>query len=189
MSTSSQFDLKQVLLDGEISNELTYERALIADRKLRMLCKENPRLEDIRLSLRRILERYEDEKWKPSSINTLQIQESDLAELIAEKERLFIKERKRIIKSKLKELGLNQQELGQLLGHPSKSYISELINGIYPFTLNDLVIINRLLQIKLENLIPTTLSVDQRKRIKDSLQALGNKKIRLSSADFDLVNN
>ena len=37
----THFDIKEIVESGSISNELDYERALIADRKLRLLAKEN----------------------------------------------------------------------------------------------------------------------------------------------------
>ncbi|MCB0516126.1 MAG: hypothetical protein R2798_05835 [Chitinophagales bacterium] len=36
-----QFDILQLIEVGKIQNELDFERALIADRKLRILSKEN----------------------------------------------------------------------------------------------------------------------------------------------------
>ncbi len=37
----TQFDISQLIKTGKILNELNFERALIADRKLRILSKEN----------------------------------------------------------------------------------------------------------------------------------------------------
>ena len=65
--------------------------------------------------------------------------------------------------------------------------MSELMNGISPFTLNDLIIINRLFKIDLTDLIPTTLPQRQRIKIKKSIQKIGSEKIKLSKDDFDLV--
>jgi len=187
MTMNTQFDIEKALTEGKITNELDYERALIADRKLRVLSKENPKLKAVRSQLRDLLGQYEGSNWKNSHVTEKKLRESDLAELIAEKERIFIQRRKRLIKSRLKKLSLTQQQLGSLLGHSSKTYMSELMNGVSPFTLNDLVVMNRILKIKLTDLVPTTLSQPQRTRIKSSIRKIGNDKVKLSSEDFDLV--
>jgi len=183
----TQFDIENVLEAGKLKNELEYERALIADRKLRVLCKENSRLKPVRKQLRDIIEKYEAKNWSSSEIDEVKLKESDLAELIAEKERQFIYHRKELIKKQLKKFDLNQQNLMILLGHKSKAHMSELMNGISPFTLNDLIIINRLLKIDLTDLVPTTISHKRRGQIKKSIQVIGAEKIKLSSDDFDLA--
>jgi antitoxin component HigA of HigAB toxin-antitoxin module len=184
----TQFDIEKVLGVGMLQNELEYERALIADRKLRILSKENSRLKSLREKLRDIIEKYETKNWSDNTvIDENQLIESDLAELIAEKERQFIQSRKKLIKKHLKKRSLNQQDLGVLLGHTSKTYMSELMNGVSPFTLNDLIVINRLFKIDLTNLIPTTLAQNQRIKIKNSIKKIGAEKIKLSKEDFDLV--
>jgi hypothetical protein len=61
------------------------------------------------------------------------------------------------------------------------------MNGVSPFTLNDLIVINRLLKIDLTDLIPTTLSHSQRVAIKRSIDKIGSKKLKLSKDDFDLA--
>ena len=184
----TQFDIEKVFEEGRLVSELEYERALIADRKLRVLSKENPRLKSIRKKLRDFIEKYDDKHWsKNSKIDDIKLTESDLAELIAEKERQFIQQRTSLIKERLKKLGLTQQHLMILLQHKSKTYMSELINGISPFTLNNLIVINRLLKIDLINLVPTTIAQKQRIQIKKSIQDIGTSKIKLSADDLDLV--
>ena len=96
-------------------------------------------------------------------------------------------QRRELIKKRLKMSGLNQQQLMLLLGHKSKTYMSELMHGISPFTLKDLIIINRLFKIGLVDLIPTTISQTQRAKIKKSIHELGTNNIKLSTEDFDLV--
>lgn len=90
-----QFDLSELIENGKIINELDFERALIADRKLRVLSKEDPKFKSVRKKLRNIIEQYENNNWRvESNISEKKLRESDLAELIAEKERLFIQRRK-----------------------------------------------------------------------------------------------
>ncbi len=155
----TQFDIRDLIKAGEIKNELDFERALIADRRLRVMSKKDAKYKELRKKLRDIIEKYEKSNWGLNSeISNEKIYESDMAEMLSEKERLFVQRRKELIKRKLKQLNLTQQDLGKILGHNSKSYMSELINGISPFSLKDLIIINRLLKIDLTDLIPTFLS-------------------------------
>ncbi len=98
----TQLDISKLLEFGKIQNELDLERALIVDRKLRVLSKEDSKYKAIRKKLRGLIEDYENKNWSSSSkITDKKIQESDLAELIAEKERQFIQNRKELIRKKL----------------------------------------------------------------------------------------
>jgi antitoxin component HigA of HigAB toxin-antitoxin module len=169
----------KILQKGSISSELELEKALIIERKLRLMMKENPELSESRNQLRTIIKEYEKLNWSRNAIiSDEKIEESDSAEFIAEKERQFLANRKEIIKSKLTELGINQQDLGMILGH-SKSYISELINGVNPFNLKDLIIIHNLFNIKLEILIPTTIPQKESRRIKTSILKINKPKLKL----------
>ncbi|MDO9612951.1 MAG: helix-turn-helix transcriptional regulator [Bacteroidota bacterium] len=184
----TDFDINKVIKQGKIQNELDFERALIADRKLRILSKENPDYVPVRKKLRDLIEDWEIKHWSADlEIADEKISESDLVGSIAEIERQFIEKRKNLIRARLKSLDLSQQALGILLGHNSKSYISELLNGITPFSLRDLIVINRLLKIDLTDLIPAFLSHNERIRIKASLEKLENTKLKLSKADFTMV--
>lgn len=184
----TQLDILKLLETGKIQNELDFERALIADRKLRVLSKEDSKYKVIRKKLRDLIEDYENKNWSTNSkITDKKIRESDLAELIAEKERQFIQNRKELIRKKLKILNVSQQDLGELLGHRSKSYMSELMNGVSPFSLKDLIVINRLLKIGLTDLVPTFLPQSDQVKIRSSIQKLDNPKLKLSKDDFALV--
>lgn len=184
----TQLDISKLLEIGIIQNELDFERALIADRKLRVLSKEDSKYKVIRKKLRGLIENYENKNWSSNSrITDEKIQESDLAELIAEKERQFIQNRKELIRKELKKLELTQQNFGAILGHRSKSYVSELMNGISPFSLKDLIVINRLLKIDLTDLVPTFLPQPDRVKIRTTIQKLDNPKLKLSIDDFVLT--
>jgi transcriptional regulator with XRE-family HTH domain len=177
----------KILQKGSISSELELEKALIIERKLRLMIKDNPELSESRNQLRSIIKDYESLNWsKNAIISDEKIEESDVAEFIAEKERIFLAARKEIIKSKLSELGINQQDLGIILGH-SKSYISELINGINPFHLKDLIIIHNLFNIKLEFLIPTTIPQKESRRIKSSILKINKPKLKLAKEALMLI--
>jgi len=65
--------------------------------------------------------------------------------------------------------------------------MSELMNGINPFSLRDLIIINRLLKIDLTDLVPTFLPQTDRIKIKSSIEKLENPKLKLSQDDFALA--
>jgi hypothetical protein len=57
----TQFDISQLLEAGKIQNELDFERAMIVDRKLRVLSKENPEFKSVRKKLRDLIEQYENQ--------------------------------------------------------------------------------------------------------------------------------
>ncbi|MTI23954.1 helix-turn-helix domain-containing protein, partial [Fulvivirga kasyanovii] len=107
-----------------------------------------------------------------------QVEESDNAEEIVKYEQRFINKRKDVIRKKLKEYDMTQQDLGEILGHP-KSYMSELINGVSQFTLKDLVIIHRVLGISLKILVPTFLQSETRNRVTESIKKLNKPKLGL----------
>ena len=174
-----QVDLKKILKAGKLTSELDLERALILDRKLRLLIKNDPTLFEARAKLRTIIKDYEEANWSiDADIDDLLLKESELAEHIAEQERVFLENRKLVIKEKMQISKISQQDLGKILGH-GKSYMSELINGISPFGMRDLVILHRLFGIKLELLIPTIISEKDRVRIKVSLHALNKPHLKL----------
>jgi len=185
MNMKTHFDIEEFVRKGKIENELDFERALIADRKLRVLAKEDDHFKVLRKKLRDIIEFYESKNWSAESvIDEAKIKESDIAELIAEKEREFIENRRNIIKRKLKDFNLNQQELGSILGHKSKTHMSELMNGIRPFSLKDLIIMNRLFKIDIHDLIPVFLPKNEQIRVKDVILKLNKPQMKLSKEDL-----
>ena len=160
------FDIHKLIEAGVIKNEAEFERALIADRKLRLLAKEDSAANSLRSRLRSLITAYESKNWSDEkTISAAKMRESDRAEAFAEREREFIERRKVLIRKKLKSLNLTQQDLGLLLGHESKSYMSELINGISSFSIKDLVLISILLKIRIEKLIPVFISVNDYPRL------------------------
>lgn len=172
-------------IESGIQNELDYERALILNRKLRTLSKTDTKYKKSRSQLLELIEQYEQKNWVGKSISENKINQSDLAETIAESERSFIKKRKELIRTKLKEYDLTQQQLGELLGHTSKSYMSELMNGVSAFTLNDLVVIHRLLNIKLKELIPTIIGMKRRNSVIRKAKSLNNPKLDVENSFKD----
>ena len=74
--------------------------------------------------------------------------------------------------------------MGIILGH-SKSYMSELMNGISPFNNRDLIIIHRLFHIKLENLILTIIPQKDRSKIKASILKINKPSLKLTKVDLD----
>jgi hypothetical protein len=188
MAEEEQLDLNKMLEQGFIRNELDFERALVADRKLRLLSKEYPTYKSDRKKLRDIIEMWEKRQWSADSdITNEKIDESDLSEKIALLEFQFIERRKKLIRKKLKSLNLKQQDLGVILGHNSKSYISELMNGLIPFSLKDIIVINRVIRIDFADLIPAILSHNERLKIIMSINKLQNPKLKLCKDDFALV--
>ncbi len=184
----TQNDILKLLKRGKLESELDLERALLADRKLRVLSKEDAKYIAIRKQLRELITEYENKHWSSDSkITDEQMAESDLAERLIEAERRFFHRRRDLIREKLKSINLTQQDLGEILGHSSKSYMSELMNGVSPFTLKDLVLINSLLKIDFTDLVPAFIPQSEKLKIQASIQKLENSKIRLNKADFSLV--
>ena len=183
----THFNIENIVEKGLITNELDYDRALIADRKLRLLAKENVHFKNLRTKLRDVIEKYENSEWSDlDKIDDNRLIESEKSEHIAELERLFIENRKQTIRKKIKELDLTQENLASILGHKSKTHMSELMNGIKPFTLKDLIIINRLLQIEIALLIPVFLSQEDQTKVKEAIKKLDKPKVRLTSDDLVL---
>lgn len=175
----SDFDIKKIIDKGRITNELDYDRALIADRKLRLLAKEDEHFKSLRKELRDIIESYELIEWNNvNHITEQKLLESEKSERVAEQERLFLESRKTLIRKKLKQFDLTQENLTTILGHKSKTYMSELINGIRPFTLRDLIIINQLLKIDMEDLIPVFLNQKDLKTINKALKKLDKPQLK-----------
>ena len=181
----TEFDIEAILKKGRLSNELDYERALVAERKLRLLAKEDAQFTTLRKQLRELLENYERSEWADAdSIDDRQLIQSEKAEFIADQERQFLETRKRTIRNRLKQLELTQENLGSILGHKSKTHMSELMNGIKPFTLKDLVIMHRLLKIEMSVLIPVFLSNSDQEKVKLAVSKLDKPKVKLEANDF-----
>lgn len=175
----AQMDLKELLNKGVLETELDLARALQLDKSLRLLIKEQPLLAEDRKRLRTLIKSYEAKHWTNSdNISEEQVKESDAAEFLAYQEKQFLLKRKEVIKEYLIKLQLTQQDLGVILGH-SKTYISELMNGIIPFSQKDLIIIHRLFHIPLDILIPTTISQKDRDKLRISLSKLNKPKLKL----------
>lgn len=181
-----KFSIRNIQKIESLSSELELEKASSLCLELRVLVKEDESYEPIRMHLRGLIKDYERNNWADEEkITDSQIKESDLAEALVQAENAFSHKRKELIKAKLKEAGINQNDLAKILGH-RKGYMSELINGLRPFSKEDLVVINRLFKIKLEDLIPTFIKQERASHIKKTLELLSNHKIRLTKKDFDL---
>jgi transcriptional regulator with XRE-family HTH domain len=168
----------------QLDNEYDLQKALLLDRKLRLMVKENPELKPIHDRLFHLIEDYEKKNWSASdNIPEKQFEEAETAEQLVEIERKFISQRKEVIRKKLKSYDMNQTDLAVLLGH-KKSYMSELINGISQFSMKDLVIIHRVLRIDLTKLIPTYLQNETRERVKQTITQLNKPKLRLRKKDL-----
>jgi len=137
--------------------------------------------------LRAILHDYENRVWVEMPITKEKIHESDLAEAVAEQERLLLHNRRELIRKRLQAYSLTQKDLGKILGHASVSYISELVNGISPFTIHDLFVIHLLLKIEFKDLIPTMLNLDERSKITEIVNQLSNTKLKINKLDLALI--
>lgn len=179
-----QLSLKKILKKGSLNSEIEFQQASVIDRQLRLLVKDYSELKDNRKQLRFMLKVYEDQNWTNSELTDKQVEVSDLAAQIAGKENIFNLNRKQVIKSRLREKGLTQKQLGTILGHTSETYMSELMNGKNQFTLNDLILIHKLLDIGLEQLVPTTLSTQTIAKVRYAVSRLNNPKLNLEMGDL-----
>ena len=173
--TLKETDIKSMIRKGEISSELELERASLAARFLRLQSEDQPELAALEQQLSTLIRDYESKNWADFKLVTeKQVKESNLAEKLAAREFKFYKQRRELIIQTLKHNGLNQNDLSAILAH-SKSYTSELLNGIRSFSMNDLVIIHKLFKIKLEDLIFTEITPDVELRIRETFEkAAGN---------------
>lgn len=137
--------------------------------------------------LKLLIENYEKTYWSPSQeISDEQMDESDAAEKMVRLENEFKYKRKLLIKSKLKQLGINQNKLSEILGH-SKTYTSELINGLRPFSREDIVIINRLFGIDYQFLIPSFIKQDRVDKIRKVLNSYSIDNVKFKTSDLENI--
>ncbi|MCF0053827.1 helix-turn-helix domain-containing protein [Dyadobacter sp. LJ53] len=168
--TLMEWDAREIARKGVLTSELELERAVWAERSLNLLSEEQPNLEVLRKEIFNMIVQYESLHWSDSdTITKNQIAESDRAERQVKKEFSFFRKRKESILSKLKKYGLNQNDLAVILAH-RKSYVSELLNGIRAFSMNDIIIMHKLFDIQLEDLVFTEIPVETEKRIKEALE-------------------
>jgi antitoxin component HigA of HigAB toxin-antitoxin module len=182
-----RLEIDNILKIDELNSELEFEQATAIQGKLRWMEKEDSSLEPIRQHLLELIEKYETKNWgTETEITDEQIKESDLAEKIVNAENVFIQKRKELIKQKLDENELSQKDLGKILGH-RPNYMSELMNGVRPFSRDDIVVIHRLFHIEFNNLIPPFLKKEVTNHIKSTLGGLKNSKVRLKYKDLETV--
>ncbi len=182
-----RLEIDNILKIDELNSELEFEQATSIHGKLRWMVKDDRSLEPIRKHLFVLIEKYEAKHWEnESQITEEQIKESDNAEKIINAENIFIQKRKELIKSKLKENEISQKDLAKLLGH-RPNYMSELINGIRPFSRDDIVVIHRLFNIEFKELIPPFLKKEVTNHIKLTLGELKNKRVKLKISDLEAV--
>ena len=167
-----------------LSCELEFERASSLLLRIRKEAKTDPALSEIRNHLKKLVKDYERKHWEEEDkISDEQIKENDLAEEFVKNENAFLHKRKELIRKRLKELNINQSDLAEVLNH-QKGYMSELINGLRPFSKEDIVIIHRLLNIKLEDLIPPFISQGRANHIKNVLSKLPDRYLKLRKQDL-----
>jgi hypothetical protein len=182
-----RLEIDNILKIDELNSELEFEQATSIQGKLRWMVEEDSSLEPIRQHLLELIEKYETKNWgNEAEITDEQIRESDLAEKIVNAEIIFIQKRKGLIKKKLEENEITQKDLGKILGH-RPNYTSELMNGVRPFSKDDIVVIHRLFDIEFKDLIPPFLKKEITNHIKMTLGELKNTKVRLKYKDLEAV--
>ena len=181
------FDVRLMIRGGVLKSELKYERAKVANRSLKILEKEDPSHTHLSPQLCKLIQAYEVLHWpNAESVTDARVKENDLAELQVEREFQFLQKRKELILDRLTALGLKQQDLALLLNH-SKSYSSELINGLRPLSSQDLILIHRPLSIKLEDLFMAFLPLKIQERVRSSMRKLASKNVAIKGKGLKLV--
>jgi len=182
-----RLEIDNILKLDKLYNELEFEKATSIYGRLRWMAKDDNSLEPIRQHLKLLINNYEKDHWEnESQITDEQITESDIAEKVVSSESKFIQRRKELIREKLKKNGLSQQDLAKLLGH-RPNYMSELINGVRPFSRDDIIILHRLFKIKFEDLVPPFLKEEVSNHIKITLKELKRNKAKLKLKDLETV--
>jgi len=149
-----------------IENEFDYEKALVQLRKLRGAEKNSDEY-NLREVLKLLIVNYENknypfgnenfEEWANSlqknNLSERKLKEIEEAEKKLNNELNFEEKRIKIIKQKLKEKHLKQNDLVKIIG-ADKSYISQLLHGRKKFTVQIISKLNHFLEIPYELLIP-----------------------------------
>lgn len=87
----THFDIEKFIEQGSINNDLDFERAMIVDRKLRLLSKNSVHFKNLRKQLRDLIEVYETKNWTNlESLTPERIIDSDKCEFIVEQERIVL---------------------------------------------------------------------------------------------------
>jgi antitoxin component HigA of HigAB toxin-antitoxin module len=177
-----KLDVSTALKVTELSSELELVEATALQNKLRWMIKDNPALEPVRKHLRSLILKYETTNWKnDNSVSEKQIADHNKAEEITSLETKFIQKRAELIKRTLKKYDLSQQNLADMLGH-SKTYMSELINGVRPFAMNDFLIMHKYFKIKLELLIPPFIKTEKIEQANAVVKKLHKPKLKALKA-------
>ena len=175
------FEIDNILKLNKLNSELDLEQANSLFSMLRPLVKEDPSLKEIRNHLAKLIEAYEEEHWgDDAAISDEQVKANDFAEKLVALQNDFVQERKKLIRSRLNKYDLNQNDLAEILGH-RKNYMSELINGVRPFSKDDLVIIHRVLRIPLNKLFNNIVKEDIAVRVRKVIAKLNKPEIKLTS--------
>ena len=184
-----RLEISNILNLDKLNSELEYEKAISIYGRLRWLVKENGSLIPVKKHLKELIQQYEETHWNDETkISDEQIRESDIAEKIVTSENDFIQKRKELIREKLRENGITQKDLAKILGH-RPNYMSELINGLRPFSRDDLIVLHRLFGLDLNDLFPPFLKTEVTNHIKQTLNELknGKTKIKLRLTDLEIT--
>ncbi|MBO9614077.1 MAG: helix-turn-helix transcriptional regulator [Dyadobacter sp.] len=177
----SEPNIKKILDAGRIETELECEQVTLAKRYLTLQEEDQPDLGVTIEALSNMIIEFEARCWSDENlVSDAQMEESEAAEIQAEKEYAFLWKRNKLILDRLQALSLRQKDLALLLNH-SKSYTSELLNGIRPFSTNDLKLIHLLFEIPLKDLIINIPSQETLSRLETAIAKISsvNPKARL----------
>lgn len=182
----SKFNIDNILKIESINSELELEQASSVLNKLNLLVKKDSEINPLIVHLSDLIELYESEHWlNEEEVTDEQLQASDRAEELVKFQNRFIQKRKELIKKALKNMGIIQNDLATILGH-RKNYMSELINGVRPFSQEDIIIIHRILGIEFNDLINPIVKEKSVVRIRRISKKLDNPQLKLKGEDLNL---
>ena len=182
-----KFKLDNILKIKKIGSELELEQASVLYNKLRLMQKHDASLGPLCRHLAQLIEQYESAHWAhESQVSEKQLRESEDAEKSVQYREQFIQKRKALIREALKAKGLIQNDLADILGH-RKNYMSELINGLRPFSQEDMLIIHLVLGIKWDDLIVPIVKEPVAQRVLSVIQKLNKPNLKLKGPNLQFA--
>ena len=184
---AEKFKPDNILSINELNSELELQKAQSLIGKFSWMKKEDPSLGRLEKHLINLVEKYEEKHWaNADDISDDQVEQSDLAEWMLEHHDQFIKRRKEIIRNELKERGLKQKDLAKFLARRA-THLSEQLNGFRQFSRTDIRILNRVFNVKLEDLFDPFMEEDTRVRVKEVISEYPEANLELKKEDLLMV--
>ncbi|MBL0913756.1 MAG: helix-turn-helix domain-containing protein [Bacteroidia bacterium] len=179
-----KFAIDNVLKIKALGSESELAQAQHLYLKLRPAAADSPSLKPVRKHLAQLIKAYEEIHWaRVEEVSAAQVKQAEYVEKQVLGREKFISRRRDLIRNALKRFGLKQNDLADLLGH-RKSYTSELVNGVRPFSQEDVILLHLLLGLRLEDLILPLVKESALTRLRTTLARLNRPGLQLREAFF-----